>query len=1154
MKISKLNIDRLPGIDSPFKINVNDGGFHVIHGPNGIGKSSICRGIEALLWAEHGPDRRTSVTGEFNLNDDMWTVERENERINWQRNGQESSPPFIPSADLRNCYFLKLRDLIDLSEDGTHDVATAIRKEMAGGVDLSQIIKDNFKTVKRPGQSENRDLESKKREIRRADGEQEKLETEADNLGRYRSQLKKAEDCQQERDNVASAVELVKYRTELNELKESISTFPSSLSKLNGSEYEDAQEALGQIETLEDRLIGHQNSHVVSLEKKEDSRLDAPIDQTLLDIWAGKEINLRNAKQDRDNKQQAQQKDQAKLDEALRAVGKADYDPKFELENHSEIFDFLRKAQKLRSTLEAIDARIQLLKDVTPSTEINPISNRASDGIEALRKWLRAGVVMGPQKSRWLLLVVCIAIAVAGAGLAWVINPWFASLTGLGIGLALTFAIRKSGQSNNSDADRAQVEFEKLGLDGPDDWSVASVELHLRDLELQLAEKKAEEFRARDRDVERKSLENERLGQKESSDEIDVERQGLIEKLNLKDIPPDVDLVDYAVGLDQLRLASLQERGAAEEMARAIDQYDEDFNYLADAIENVGETRPTDHDEVAAKLKNIIRRNTEFVQAVKDTSKAETDIIDTNRDMETVRARVKTIYETAELESENIGDLKELLADLSEYKDLVKNTNGLEAELKIIRRKLDQAGQLNLIDLNLEELDQKDSDLSDLADTAADLRDTISEIKAQIKLARSGNNIESLISERDEILSQLEDKRDQAIRAEAGQLLLATVEQEHETTQMPRVLADANQLFADFTHHSYKIELDKSGGQPRLIAINQTTNKRQSIGQLSDGTRAQLLLSARVAFAKEAEGGSPFPLFLDEALDQSDPARTHAIVRSLGRIARDQNRQIFYLTSDPSDLGRIQQALAEEGCEKAVEIDLGAIRSDIEAVGELSSLFVAPKDLVPEPASLSVEDYGALIKARPFDPTKDHSSQHLIHILWDQLNYLHEMLAIGVVSVGQWQSISDSDFIGHSVSQTIDLDQVGYRAEFLQVFCDLWQQGRGIPVDRDVLIDSKAISDKFMDGISEIADQLDGDGQALIKTINDRSDDRLAGFMRKKGDDLEQYLLDQGYIDEKPTLTEETLLPLALAAPVAAKIPPAVTSECLHRWWALGTK
>ncbi len=47
----------------------------------------------------------------------------------------------------------------------------------------------------------------------------------------------------------------------------------------------------------------------------------------------------------------------------------------------------------------------------------------------------------------------------------------------------------------------------------------------------------------------------------------------------------------------------------------------------------------------------------------------------------------------------------------------------------------------------------------------------------------------------------------------------------------------------------------------------------------------------------------------------SDPSRFHAIAGSLGRIARDHGRQIFYLTSDPHDVERIR--IASAGYERA---------------------------------------------------------------------------------------------------------------------------------------------------------------------------------------------------------------------------------------------
>ena len=49
MKLKRLTVNRLPGIDRPFEIKPAGAGFHVVFGPNGIGKSSICRAVESCI-------------------------------------------------------------------------------------------------------------------------------------------------------------------------------------------------------------------------------------------------------------------------------------------------------------------------------------------------------------------------------------------------------------------------------------------------------------------------------------------------------------------------------------------------------------------------------------------------------------------------------------------------------------------------------------------------------------------------------------------------------------------------------------------------------------------------------------------------------------------------------------------------------------------------------------------------------------------------------------------------------------------------------------------------------------------------------------------------------------------------------------------------
>ena len=60
MRMKRLTINRLPGIDQRFEIEPAGAGVHIIFGPNAIGKSSICRAVEGLYWDDRGPTERTN--------------------------------------------------------------------------------------------------------------------------------------------------------------------------------------------------------------------------------------------------------------------------------------------------------------------------------------------------------------------------------------------------------------------------------------------------------------------------------------------------------------------------------------------------------------------------------------------------------------------------------------------------------------------------------------------------------------------------------------------------------------------------------------------------------------------------------------------------------------------------------------------------------------------------------------------------------------------------------------------------------------------------------------------------------------------------------------------------------------------------------------
>jgi len=167
VKLHRLDIQRLPGIDEPFALEDLGEGLHVIVGPNGIGKSSLCRTTRALLWSDYGTDEYMEASALFHREGERWRVEREGSRHCWQRDGVDAEAPPLPAAHLDGCFFLVLRDLLDASSDAGSDLAGAIRRQMSGGFDLERAAARLFGSVgPRHGRKERGELDQTERNLR----------------------------------------------------------------------------------------------------------------------------------------------------------------------------------------------------------------------------------------------------------------------------------------------------------------------------------------------------------------------------------------------------------------------------------------------------------------------------------------------------------------------------------------------------------------------------------------------------------------------------------------------------------------------------------------------------------------------------------------------------------------------------------------------------------------------------------------------------------------------------------------------------------------------------------------------------------------------------------------------------------------------------
>jgi energy-coupling factor transporter ATP-binding protein EcfA2 len=1157
MKLRRLAIDRLPGIDEPFALEDLGDGFHIIVGPNGIGKSSLCRATRALLWSEHAADEYMVVSALFDRDDERWGVERDGSRYRWQRDGVENSAPPLPVAHLDGCFFLVLRDLLDASSDAGSGLAAQIRRQMSGGFDLEQAATSVFGSAgPRHGRKERGEFDQAEINVRKSSARQAEIGRREERLADLERERVEAEAAQQRLTHFDRALEVHDLRDGLSEVETELSALPEALGRLTGAEMGQLEERERELEEKRSRRREAEAELEAALKAGAETRLEEPIDPVTLATWRQRADKLADLETRRDAAQEEWQGRTRAAAEAGRALGGGDgAAPQIDLAGSADLFAFLRDATSTENEHDAITQRLALLEGRLLSDEDRQRLDLLRTGAPALRAWLR-----GPDpearrnhavRARRSIILACVAALVGGgAVLAIATHPALWLLVGAGVGLAVALWLARPDPSAGYAREAAKREFPG-GLEPPSSWTSDIVAERLREVESKLAELEAASQRARDRSVERAALESQREAAEEHQTELEQRRQELASRLGLDDVPADAELVDMARALDQLRQARQAESSAGEQVKEIAERHGALLSELSVELTSLGETDPSDAASVRAGVDHLGSRDNLLRSARTREASVRQSLRQLDDDITRVANIVSEIYRQAGLDADDRVGLARLLEGLDRHRELRGKRDGLVTSIQLAQEKLASAGELELAQHDRERLQADKERLEEQARRLAELRSQIADIRAEVRQAREGHHLENAIAERDVSLRHLEERRQEAMRAAAGRFLLDAVKCEHETNQMPRVLERARELFSTFTHHAYELRVapDDAGS---FVAIEARSGAGRRPHELSDGTRVQLLLAAHLAFADEAEQGVPLPLFLDEALDQSDPVRFQAIARSLARMVEDEGRQIFYLTNDPTDMRRIQEALAEEGCAAARTIDLAAVRNRAASIPEPEALRVEPLPRVPPPSGATPESYGAALGVPPLAPLRGHTAQHLLYLLWDDLPLLHRLLESRIEHVGPWIMLSRS---GAQLATRIAAaegvgKQLDARAQLLEAFCHAWREGRGRPVDRDA-IERGGVSKHYLDDVVQIARELGGDGERLIEALRARSDERLRGFRTNAADGLEAFLIEEDYLDPRPILGESDVLGRMLATPAAAHLPEPVAAECAHRWWSL---
>jgi exonuclease SbcC len=306
-----------------------------------------------------------------------------------------------------------------------------------------------------------------------------------------------------------------------------------------------------------------------------------------------------------------------------------------------------------------------------------------------------------------------------------------------------------------------------------------------------------------------------------------------------------------------------------------------------------------------------------------------------------------------------------------------------------------------------------------------------------------------------------------------------------------------------------------------MYAVDTRRDQRKALNELSDATRIQLLLSARLATIEAQEGTSgPLPLGLDQVLSTTDPGRFAEVAGSVLELVCS-GRQVLYFTDDPIEISRWGAACAACSADPPTVLALGATDGQGAPWGGEITVAPPPLSTVPAPEGMDPDAYARMLDVPAADGFRPVADWHLIHVLYDDLSALRQCLQRRIDRVGPWQEARrgvDFRVIDEAVAQRVDA-----RVRLLEATLETWRIGRGRPVTWDDVVASSAVSGAFEAQVRTLVG-LTRDAKAFVATVG-----ALPYFRAENAAKLRACLEERGLLDPAEPLDVGAVVRRALA-------------------------
>ena len=1119
LSFRRIEIRRMPGFPSGgFPVDDLCPGVNIVYGPNASGKTTLGRAIQKLLRPTDGPHDHRSLRAALELRGESWTIDYDVGRVGCQRNGAEAELPPLAPAEVQDHYVLALHDLLG-AEDGA-DLAAEIVRQSAGGYDVAAArgllgYRDRPSGKGKATRELDEAVAARKEALRKQDD----LVEEERELAALRTRRDEARAAAGRLELLAKALQHHQAAAADGEAAERLQTFPAGLAKMAGNETARLEELDPAIESAANDRRDEESLRQAAQKRVADSGLpEAGVPGELLSALRQKCQRLRSLAGDLPKKREEAKKTAARVVESRKNLGPG-VDPqqaaRLDTTVVAKLADFARRAETLRAQVAAAKTLEQWL-DSDPQGPPQP-AETLNEGVRLLNRWIatREGPGADGPRRKLVPMIAAAAVLVVSLLMALVAHWSWLLLLPVAFGLALWALVPRVPTDRGAEL---RGDFESLGVGEPSDWTAAGVRAFAHQLQQRAAEaalRKERNTRWGDLADNREELEKRRKDARGQKDE-------LVAELGIGLDVAETDetwLSALAANLQRLQEAEETAAAAAAAASSAETACRELLAEVRAALRPFRFEETDDPDLVAEQVEELARRQQEL-------DKARTEVDTRAQALEGIEKRLgdlagkrAALFAGLGLEQRDEATLRQWARQYADYQEAAGAVHLAERDLGIARAAL--TDWPDLLTMPRETLEAEREACQGRADELESLNQRIGGIEANIKAAKQSTALETAIARVQSCTEALRLQREADYGAVSGHVLAEFLARHERDRERPGVFQQARKLFVQITHGRYRLDIDP-GDPPGFRAFDTSRETGLALDELSSGTRLQLLLSVRVAFVQRQERGLKLPLIFDETLGNSDERRAEQIIDAVIEICRG-GRQVFYLTAQHDEVGKWRAMLKRHADVPWHITDLAEIRqfSEAERVPPMD-IPPQPEPEVPPPGDLDWLAYGRLLNVPPLDPRGQLGGVHLWYLI-DDLPTLYRLLRGGINRWGQLQTLA-----GYGDDPSLRATSPVYRraeaaGRLIEAASRWWRVGRGRPVDRQVLDECPAVTATFLDRVCDLAAEVSGNAKLLIARLEAG---HAKGFRTDKRNELQEYLAEQGYLDQREPLSPDEIRPL----------------------------